>query len=98
MTANAMKGDREQCLAAGMDDYISKPVHSVHLYAIIEKYADLHPLRESATDVAPQPQEPQADAAASFDAEASQDMEARIDKEVVRLCAVVAVRTEWRQA
>jgi PAS domain S-box-containing protein len=70
MTANAMKGDREQCLAAGMDDYISKPVHSVHLYAIIEKYADLHPLRESATDVAPQPQEPQADAAASFDAEA----------------------------
>ena len=38
MTANAMKGDREQCLAAGMDDYITKPIKKDRLLAIIEKY------------------------------------------------------------
>lgn len=37
MTANAMKGDRELCLQAGMDDYISKPVRSSDLYRIIKK-------------------------------------------------------------
>lgn len=38
MTANAMAGDREQCLDAGMDDYIAKPVHPQALDAMIEKW------------------------------------------------------------
>ncbi len=37
MTANAMQGDRERCLAAGMDDYISKPIDSELFRAIIER-------------------------------------------------------------
>ncbi|MGI9239253.1 MAG: response regulator, partial [Verrucomicrobiales bacterium] len=39
MTANAMKGDRENCLASGMDDYIAKPVHSEELFRILEGYS-----------------------------------------------------------
>jgi PAS domain S-box-containing protein len=37
MTAHAMRGDRERCLDAGMDDYISKPINASELYNLIKK-------------------------------------------------------------
>jgi CheY-like chemotaxis protein len=36
MTAHALKGDEERCIAAGMDAYVSKPIRTTELFATIE--------------------------------------------------------------
>ncbi|MCB1644368.1 MAG: response regulator, partial [Pseudomonadales bacterium] len=42
MTANAMEGDRENCLAAGMTDYTSKPVSRQSLQNLIKQWSSAH--------------------------------------------------------
>ena len=41
MTANAMQGDREKCLNAGMDDYITKPIHREKLAQVLNKFKSI---------------------------------------------------------
>ena len=42
MTANAMKGDREMCIEAGMDDYMAKPIKKEAVFNIVKKWIAVH--------------------------------------------------------
>jgi PAS domain S-box-containing protein len=54
MTANAMKGDRERCLEAGMDDYLGKPIKPHALQAALERWVQQ---KADATSAAAPPEE-----------------------------------------
>ena len=47
MTAHALVGDQERCLASGMDGYVSKPIRTSELFAVIEKMLNNVPKLES---------------------------------------------------
>ncbi len=55
MTAHAMKGDRERCLAAGMDGYLAKPIQAKDLFEVLDGVLSQKPLEEDSPGGAPAP-------------------------------------------
>jgi CheY-like chemotaxis protein len=59
MTAHAMQGDREKCIASGMDDYLAKPIRPVDVRGMIERWASQKTQTEAAKPApAPEIQNP----------------------------------------
>jgi PAS domain S-box-containing protein len=70
MTANAMAGDREECLAAGMDDYVAKPVEMENIIEMLTRWARLRVESDAAGTPPPAAPAPPETKLSAVDAEA----------------------------
>ncbi|MBF0097078.1 MAG: PAS domain S-box protein [Magnetococcales bacterium] len=53
VTANALQGEAERCIAHGMDDYLAKPLRIHELGAMLNKWLPLHPIKKEAAEQRP---------------------------------------------
>ncbi|HJQ25567.1 MAG TPA: response regulator [Blastocatellia bacterium] len=90
MTARAMKGDREECFAAGVDDYVSKPVQFAELFAAMQR---LLPKVEDVAAAAAGPDAAAEAAPATAEAEAvnAPELLAQVDGDLEFLRGIVEV-------
>jgi signal transduction histidine kinase/CheY-like chemotaxis protein len=74
MTANVMEGDRENCLACGMDDFLPKPYKQGDLIAVLRRWTGIEPV----TGAAPAPRANEADASVQVAEAAEPVLDARV--------------------
>lgn len=68
LTASAMRGDFERCMAAGMDDYVTKPIDPDRLFAALARHARIEESPETALGLEPRRPLPPAESEAVLDA------------------------------
>lgn len=94
MTAQAMTNDREHCISVGMDDYVSKPVTSAKLKAVIERFLDL---KAKNAEMSPSSQETKASKTQARSAETENAAQTVTDSSIFDLSKFKSQLNEWRE-